>query len=79
MYDEIIFITYNFSVVDVDIFFYQVGPTLQSLNCTKSYMQSKKNRREYCHVCTHPSFISLDEPLMINSDQCMRLKLILPK
>ena len=45
----------------------------------KSYTQSKKNRREYCRVCTHPSFISLDEPLMINSDQCMRLKLILPK
>ena len=36
------FTPYNFSIIDVDIFFYKVGQTLLSLTLTKSYMQTKK-------------------------------------
>ena len=42
-----IFILYSFSIVDVYIFSYKFGQTLCSLTLTKSYMQSKKKRREY--------------------------------
>ena len=44
---KLISIPYSFSIVDVDIFFYKVGQTLQSLTLIKSYMQTKKKRREY--------------------------------
>ena len=44
---ELIFIKYNFCMVDVDIFFYKVSQTLQSLTLTNSYMQTKKKQREY--------------------------------
>ena len=42
-----IFILYSFSIVDVHIFLYKFGQTLCSLTLTKSYMRSKKKRREY--------------------------------
>ena len=43
---KLIFIPYNFSIVDVDIFSNKVGQNLQSLTLTKSYMQTKKKQRE---------------------------------
>ena len=43
---NLIFILYNFSMVDVDAFSYKHGQTLQSLTSDRSYMRSKKDRRE---------------------------------
>ena len=42
-----IFILYSFNIVDVHIFLYKFGQTLCSLTLTKSYMRTKKKRREY--------------------------------
>ena len=33
--------------MNVDIFFYKVGQTLRGLTSDKSYMRTKKDRREY--------------------------------
>ena len=38
---KLIFIPYCVSIVDVDIFFYKVGQTLQGLTLDKSYMRTK--------------------------------------
>ena len=38
---------YNFIIVDVEFFSYKYSQTLRSLTSDNSYMQSKKDRREY--------------------------------
>ena len=47
---KLIFITYNFSIGDVNIFFYNINQTLQSLTLTKSYMRTEKKQRDYLNM-----------------------------
>ena len=66
---KLIFITYNFSIVDVDIFFYKVSQTLQSLTLTKFYMQTKKKRREYKHFLNiEQSFFTQYEHFLMRNE-----------